>query len=79
MRNNPPYMAWRLVKNTEFTTKIKDYDYPIFHEDELALVSIDEDNLIGTFTKVAPGLCIANIEIPLEIVEHYLEERSWMI
>lgn len=54
----------------------KGMDYPIYTDDELALESIDQATLIGTFTKVCPGLCICGIKIPMELVEKHEESRQ---
>ena len=81
--NNPPYKAWRVKE--EFThvmppsEHFKGYDYPIFTDDELRLDSIEQVTLTGYFTKVAPGLALTHIAIPMELVEEYEETRRWVI
>jgi hypothetical protein len=71
-------MSWRVkrvgTEDTKFVHKMKSgHEYPIFWDDEL------RKNEDGTYTKVAPGLCIGGIVIPDELVEEYDEQRRWGI
>jgi hypothetical protein len=80
MRNNPPYKAWRLTEERMwFIGPEKDVEYPLFPDDELHLVKKYEATQEGVFTKVAPGIAVTNIIIPLEKVEEYTETRTWEI
>ena len=71
--------AWRLKAGTFTHVMPNGHEYPIFHDDELALEYINQVTLTGRFTKVCPGLCVAGISIPLELVESYTEERQIVI
>jgi hypothetical protein len=55
------------------------FHYPIFPDDELRLDKLISHTNEGYFTKVAPGLCITGILIPMELVEEYTEDRPWKI
>lgn len=87
MGNNPPYKAWRVLEEFDHvreSTHPKDaedglFHYPIFPDDELHLDKRQSINNMGFFTKVAPGLAITNIQIPMELVEEYTEERRWTL
>lgn len=75
--NQPPYNAWRLIENIQVElgrgSEGEPHFYPLFTDDELHK---QED---GTYTKVAPGLCIVGLEIDDRLIEEYVEERTWVI
>ncbi len=70
-------MAWRVKQQLEVElgrgSEGEPHMYPLFTDDEL------HKNDDGTYTKVAPGLCISSLDIRDELVEQYLEERNWVV
>jgi hypothetical protein len=71
--------AWRVRENiTVMIGENADHPYPIFTDDELHRDEWDVCKLMGTYTKVGPGLAITNIELPDELVEEYEEDRRWV-